>query len=58
MSIQLERISKSYRGQAVVRDISLVRTRSSNGFDDVPVESVLIERVELIPAAATAGTAP
>ena len=46
-------------GQPVVRDISLVKTHSSNGFDDVPVESVIVERVEIVPAAAnTAGAAP
>ncbi len=37
-------------GQAVVRDISLVRTHSTNGFDDVPVEPVLIEHVEIVAA--------
>ena len=41
-------------GQAVVRDISLVKTHSTNGFNDVPVEPVVIERVEIVPAATAA----
>lgn len=35
-------------GQPVVRDISLVETHSIGGHDDVPVEPVLIERVEIV----------
>jgi len=36
-------------GQPVVRDISLVRTHSVAGLDNVPIEPVVIERVEILP---------
>lgn len=39
---------KVTEGQHVVRDISLVRTASIGGMDDVPVEPVLIESVEIV----------
>lgn len=35
-------------GQAVVRDISLVKTHSTGGYDDVPVDAVIVERVEIV----------
>ncbi len=43
-------------GQAVVRDISLVATHSTGGFDDVPVDPVIIERVEVVPEKAVPGS--